>query len=636
LLLTKHPATAIHAVFLFYHQLNLGKIMLDLNHIHLQFGTQFVFDDLNFSLYPKQKTGLIGKNGAGKTSLFKIILDKLPADRGEVKLHKGTLIASIEQEIADLSIPALHFVIAGHKEVGRVYLDILKANENEEYEKLAELYQELDELQGYDIEAKASEILHGLGFDQDELQQSIKSFSGGWRVRLGLARCLLAPSHILLLDEPTNHLDLDAQIWLEKYLQNYDGSILLISHDRDFLDNVCNQIAAVENKKITLYKGNYSQYEDQHAMQLALQEAQFKKQEKQRAHLESFVNRFKAKASKAKQAQSRMKMLAKLPNIARAQVDSGFSFEFPEAKLFSSPILVTEKLAFAYEVENILENVNISIANNARIGLLGLNGAGKTTFIKLIADQLQATSGELIKNKDLNIGYFAQHQLEVLNGDASAFWHLQKIADGKKEAELRSYLGGFGFQGDQAITKKVEKFSGGEKARLALALIIWQNPNLLLLDEPTNHLDISMREALTIALQSYQGALIVVAHDRHLLKNTVDEFFLVHDKDVRPFDGDLDDYSDWLQELKRQDAIPKKKKKDKQPEKKQDNSKQLQKLEKQIASLNNDIEKLDKQLHKPNLFEEDADLFLRLSKERKQLSNELELLEEQWLQLSDS
>jgi ATP-binding cassette subfamily F protein 3 len=371
-------------------------------------------------------------------------------------------------------------------------------------------------------------------------------------------------------------------------------------------------------------------------MQLALQEAQFKKQEKQRAHLESFVNRFKAKASKAKQAQSRMKMLAKLPNIARAQVDSGFSFEFPEAKLFSSPILVTEKLAFAYEVENILENVNISIANNARIGLLGLNGAGKTTFIKLIADQLQATSGELIKNKDLNIGYFAQHQLEVLNGDASAFWHLQKIADGKKEAELRSYLGGFGFQGDQAITKKVEKFSGGEKARLALALIIWQNPNLLLLDEPTNHLDISMREALTIALQSYQGALIVVAHDRHLLKNTVDEFFLVHDKDVRPFDGDLDDYSDWLQELKRQDAIPKKKKKDKQPEKKQDNSKQLQKLEKQIASLNNDIEKLDKQLHKPNLFEEDADLFLRLSKERKQLSNELELLEEQWLQLSDS
>jgi ATP-binding cassette, subfamily F, member 3 len=605
--------------------------MLDLHNIHLQFSTQFIFDDLSFSLFPKQKIGVVGKNGSGKTTLFALILNTLQPDQGEVHLNKHVRLSFIEQEIKDAKLKAIDYVIAGDKKAGRVYLQIQQAEADEAFDKLADLYHKLDELQAYDIKSRAYEILHGLGFKDEELEKSISNFSGGWQMRLNLARCLIAPSDLLLLDEPTNHLDLDALFWLEDWLKAYAGSVLLISHDREFLDSTMRYTLAIEDKKAKLYAGNYSSYEKQRAEHLALQQAMYEKQQKKRDHMMGFVNRFKAKASKAKQAQSRLKMIEKLPMIALAQADSPFSFEFKEAEACSNPLLSLESIDYAYDDKSIFKHVNFSINKGDRIGLLGLNGAGKSTLIKLIADDLKPKKGESVKHKNLNLGYFAQHQLEILDLDESPLWHLKQIAKGQSEADLRSFLGGFAFSGDMAL-RKVENFSGGEKSRLALALIVWQKPNLLLLDEPTNHLDIDMREALTFALQSYDGALIIVSHDRHLLRSVVDEFWLVANQQVKPFKGDLDDYHEWSQQQIKTSS--KEKPVEAAPVKPKPSNKRAEKIEKAMEKVGLEIQAIDEQLTTGNLYQENKALFDEQTSKRESLLEKLEAMEEEWLDLT--
>ncbi len=607
--------------------------MLELQHIELQFGQKILFTDLNFSLYPNQKIGFVGRNGAGKSSLFNLILNQLSPDKGEVVLSKQVRVAAIEQEMTELDKTALDYVIAGNANVGQLYLAIKQAEGSGDYDQLARLHQQMAERQGYAIEATASEILVGLGFEQAELNKPVREFSGGWRVRLKLARCLISPADLLLLDEPTNHLDLEAQYWLEKWLKGYAGSLLVISHDRDFLDNVTGYTLAIESQNVKLYQGSYSAYEKQYAAALASQQSLQLKQTKQREHLMSFVNRFRAKASKAKQAQSRLKQLEKLEDIAIAQVDSGFSFSFFESKLASNPLVSLEQVDFSYDSHSVFKKADFSISNNARIGLLGLNGAGKSTLIKLVSGELQADAGQITLHKSLRIGYFAQHQLESLTLDQSPLWHIQQLNDRARENELRSYLGGFGFRGEVA-TSPIKNFSGGEKARLALALIIWQKPNLLLLDEPTNHLDIQMREALTLALQTYTGALIVVAHDKHLLQATVDEFYWVNEYSVQTYCGNLDDYLEMTlnAKQKRSDQAIKPKSATTQAK---PVSKQLVQLESKIEKLTVELTEVDKSLADPKLYQGDGQELTQLTLQREQVKNHLNELEEKWLALQE-
>ncbi|OGT29899.1 MAG: hypothetical protein A3E87_09155 [Gammaproteobacteria bacterium RIFCSPHIGHO2_12_FULL_35_23] len=603
--------------------------MLELQNIDLQFGLQIIFDNLCFTLFSKQKVGVVGKNGAGKTSLFGLILKTISADKGFININKNLLINSVQQEIKELDQIALDYVIAGHAQIGSILLKLRQTELKEDYEAAAELYQQLDELQGYTIQAQAAEILNGLGFLSFQLNQPIKSFSGGWRVRLSLARCLLAPSDLLLLDEPTNHLDLEAQFWLEEWLQSYPGSLLVISHDRDFLDKVTQYTLALENKQAKLYQGNYSNYEQQKAEQLALQQALYKKQQAKRQHMEQFINRFRAKSSKAKQVQSRLKLLEKLPTIACAQIDTEVSFEFFKAETCSNPLIHLEQVTYAYTQKPVLKQIDLSINKGDRIGLLGINGAGKSTLIKLIAGQIEAQQGVITKHHALTISYFAQHQLEILNAEASPLWHLQKLSSRKRESELRGYLGDFGFSGEMAL-KPVRTFSGGEKARLVLALIIWQKPNLLLLDEPTNHLDMAMREALTIALQSYEGALVVVAHDKHLLRCTVDEFWLVHNQKISAFDGDLDDYYQWHKTINQAPKFCKVKSPQTEPK---NLSAKLPKLEATIKKLTGEIKAIDCTLAKASFYQKELIKANTLIKQRAELANKLSNLEDEWLLL---
>lgn len=595
--------------------------MLELKNIDLQFSDHIILEDLNFTLYAGQKIGLVGRNGSGKTSLFAIIKGELSADKGDCNLQQSILMASVEQEIDDTSTPALEFVMLGHKEIGGLWQQIRQFERSEEYEKAVPLYQRLDELHGYSIESQAAEIMHGLGFVGDDVYQPIKSFSGGWRMRIALARTLLAPSDLLLLDEPTNHLDLDAVIWLESWLKKYPGSILLVSHDREFLDNTTDYTLALDDRKARLYKGGYSSYEKQKAEAKALQQKSYEKQQQKREHVESFINRFRAKASKAKQVQGRIKMLARLPQIAAAQADSQYTFEFRETIEAGNPLLRLEKVSFAYEQDNIFSKLDFALNKDDRIGFLGLNGAGKSTLVKLIAAQLNAQLGERKTSSKIRVGYFAQHQLEELHAGNSALAHLKEIAPGKSESELRAYLGGFNFSGNK-VFQGVGKFSGGEKARLALALIVWQRPNLLLLDEPTNHLDIEMREALTLALQNYSGALVLVAHDRHLLQASVDEYFLVDDGTVSKFDGDLSDYEKWLK--KKREILKKARKSEKKP----DINKVIKNIERELDLLHEEVKKIDEKLLRKDTLSESKLLIAR-----KKLLEKTSDLEEEWLNL---
>jgi len=522
-------------------------------------GTKPLLEQVDVTLNPGDKIGLIGANGAGKSSLFAMMRGELHPDQGEIDFPAKWRVAYVAQETPPLDRAALDYAIDGDVTLRKLEAELARLESEPESSEngiaIGEIYSALADADAYTVQSRGEQLLLGLGFTLDQMQQPVASFSGGWRMRLNLAQALMCPSDLLLLDEPTNHLDLDAIIWLEDWLKRYAGTLLIISHDRDFLDEVVNVVVHIDERKLKRYSGNYSSFERQRAAQMILAAGALEKQQRKRAHLESFVNRFKAQASKARQAQSRMKALAKMEELAPLRAAAEFSFEFREPLSAPNPLLVMEDVDAGYKIENeqtgeithktIVNNIKFSLQIGQRIGLLGVNGAGKSTLIKTIAGELAPLTGDATIGKGLNIGYFAQHQVEMLRHDESPLWHLAKIAPTVREQELRNFLGGFNFPGTM-VTSSIAPFSGGEKARLALALIVWQRPNLLLLDEPTNHLDLETREALTEALAQFEGTLVVVSHDRHLLRATTDEFIIVADGKLQPFDGDLDDYKDWL------------------------------------------------------------------------------------------
>lgn len=529
--------------------------MIFFTNLTLKRGQSTLLENTNASINPKQKVGLVGKNGCGKSSLFALLKKEMSAEGGEVSYPSNWAVAWVNQETPALDISALDYVIQGDREYCQLQQLLEKANNDNDGNAIARIHAQLDTIDAWTIQSRAASLLHGLGFSQQALSQSVKSFSGGWRMRLNLAQALLCRSDLLLLDEPTNHLDLDAVIWLERWLTQYQGTLVLISHDRDFLDPIVNKILHIENQQLNEYTGDYSSFEVQRATKLAQQTALYRQQQQKISHLQKYIDRFKAKASKAKQAQSRVKALERMELIAPAYVDNPFTFQFREPLALPNPFVSIEKASAGYgsgeSAVEILQKIKLNLVPGSRIGLLGKNGAGKSTLIKLLAGELPALSGQIQLAKGVQLGYFAQHQLDTLRADESALWHLQKLAPQHTEQQLRDYLGSFAFHGDK-VNQRVVEFSGGEKARLVLALIVWQRPNLLLLDEPTNHLDLDMRQALTEALVDYQGSLVVVSHDRHLLRNTVDTFYLVHDKQVEEFTGDLDDYQKWLNEINNQ------------------------------------------------------------------------------------
>ncbi|WP_077525586.1 ATP-binding cassette domain-containing protein [Metapseudomonas resinovorans] len=527
--------------------------MIRLQNLTLQRGPQRLLEGAEMTLHAGQKVGLIGANGAGKSSLFALLRGELGPDAGDCLLPADWRIAHMRQEVDNLERLAVDYVLDGDQHLRRVQRELAAAEAGHDGTAIARLHIELDSADGYTADARARKLLAGLGFTAEQMDRRVGDFSGGWRMRLNLAQALMCPSELLLLDEPTNHLDLDAILWLEEWLKGYPGTLLLISHDRDFLDAVVDNVAHLEQQKLTLYRGGYSAFERTRAERLAQQQQAYEKQQAQRAHMEKYIARFKAQATKARQAQSRIKALERLEELAPAHVDSPFDFSFREADKISSPLLDLSEGRLGYGDKAVLQQVKLQLAPGARIGLLGPNGAGKSTLIKTLSGDIEPLGGRLARGENLAIGYFAQHQLDALDANASPLLHLQRIAPGEREQTLRDFLGGFDFRGDRC-DEAVTNFSGGEKARLALALIAWEKPNLLLLDEPTNHLDLEMRLALTMALQDFAGAVLVVSHDRHLLKSTTDEFLLVADGRVQSFDGDLDDYARWLVDFRARQA----------------------------------------------------------------------------------
>ena len=527
--------------------------MIRLQKFSLMRGTKLLFDLADLTINPGEKVGLIGTNGSGKSTLFAMLRDELHTDSGSIDYPKQWRVAHVAQETPALERAAVDSVIDGDTTLRALEYELASVEaqgEDADGNRIGELYAHLADADAYTARSRAEQLLVGLGFSEAQFENPVASFSGGWRMRLNLAQALMCPSDLLLLDEPTNHLDLDAIIWLESWLKNYAGTMIVISHDRDFLDGVTNVIAHIDERKLKRYSGNYSAFERQRAAQLELAQSLQEKQQRKRAHLQSFIDRFKAKATKAKQAQSRIKALARMEELAPLRAAAEFSFEFREPERAPNPLLVLDQVDTGYRSESneakiIVGNITFTLQAGQRIGLLGVNGAGKSTLIKTIAGDLSPLSGEKHLGKGLVVGYFAQQQLEMLQHDDSPLMHLMRIAPNAREQELRDFLGRFNFPGDM-VKSPIAPFSGGEKARLALALIVWQKPNLLLLDEPTNHLDLETREALTEALAQFDGTLILVSHDRHLLRATTDEFLIVADGQLTSFDGDLDDYRDWL------------------------------------------------------------------------------------------
>ena len=515
--------------------------MIELKNLTLQRGSKLLLDKANLTVSPQRRVGLVGRNGTGKSSLFALIKGEIAQDGGDVLLPAHWKLASVAQETPALDISALDYILQGDGELQLFQTALHEAEAKNDGMKQAEYHAKLEEIDAYSAPARAAKLLSGLGFSQEEHGQPVKSFSGGWRMRLNLAQALMCRADLLLLDEPTNHLDLETVLWLENHLSGLPCTQIIISHDRDFLNATTTQTVELSDQKLTLYGGNYDFYQAERARRLAQQQAAYLKQQAQIKHLQSFIDRFKAKATKAVQAQSRMKALDKLERIAPAHFDSGFSFEFDSPAHLPNPLLQLDKADLGYGGEPVLHGIDLSLESGARYGLLGVNGSGKSTFIKTLAGELNVLSGRIVRSDKLNIGYFAQHQLDTLRPDQSPLWHIQKLSPDVREQEIRNFLGSFNFVGDAAL-QKTEPFSGGEKARLALAMIVWQKPNLLLLDEPTNHLDLDMRHALTLALQSFQGALIVVSHDRSLLEATTDSFLLIEQGRLKTFDSDLEDY----------------------------------------------------------------------------------------------
>ncbi|QTF06864.1 ABC transporter ATP-binding protein [Brenneria izadpanahii] len=579
--------------------------MIVFSSLQIRRGVHVLLDNATAAINPGQKVGLVGKNGCGKSTLLALLKGEISADGGSATFPQGWALAWVNQETPALDVPAIDYVIDGDREFRQLEAELQLANENNDGHAIATLHGKLDAIQAWTVQARAASLLNGLGFTQSQLQQPVSAFSGGWRMRLNLAQALICRSDLLLLDEPTNHLDLDAVIWLEKWLKSYPGTLVLISHDRDFLDPIVNKILHIEQQTLNEYTGNYTSFEQQRATRLAQQQSLYEHQQERVAHLQHYIDRFRAKATKAKQAQSRIKMLERMEMIAPAHVDNPFRFSFRAPESLPNPLLRMEKVSAGYGDKLILESIKLNLVPGSRIGLLGHNGAGKSTLIKLLAGTLAPIQGEIGLSKGVKLGYFAQHQLEFLRADESPLQHMARLAERETEQQLRDYLGGFGFQGDK-VTEITERFSGGEKARLVLALIVWQRPNLLLLDEPTNHLDLDMRQALTEALIDFEGALVVVSHDRHLIRSTTDDLYLVHDRKVEPFDGDLEDYQQWLVDRQRQEGAANDEPKEnaansaqarkEQKRREAELRAQTQPLRKQISQLEQQMEKLGTQL----------------------------------------
>jgi ATP-binding cassette subfamily F protein 3 len=597
-------------------------------------GAKPLLEKADVSLNPGERVGLIGANGSGKSTLFALLRGELHADKGEVDFPAHWRVSHVAQETPALDRPAVEYAMDGDVVFRNIELQLLEAERLNDGNRMGELHAALADADAYTVRPRAEALLLGLGFKKEDLTTPVSAFSGGWRMRLNLAQALMRPSDLLLLDEPTNHLDLDAILWLEEWLKRYPGTMLIVSHDRDFLDGVVTTIVHIDQKKLRRYGGDYSSFEVQRAQALELHGAQVEKQQRERAHLQSFIDRFKAKASKARQAQSRMKMLAKMEDLAPLHVAAPFSFEFREPLRAPNPLLVLEDVQAGYGDKVVLADVTFSLQSDMRIGLLGVNGAGKSTLVKTIAGALKPLAGSAIFNKGLQIGYFAQHQVEMLRDDQSPLWHLAQLNERHvREQELRNFLGGFNFPGDMA-SDPIEHFSGGEKARLALALIVWTRPNLLLLDEPTNHLDLETREALTVALAQFEGTLVLVSHDRHLLRATTDQFMIVADGRLQPFDGDLEDYRKWLFDTK--SPVPEKKpvvapeKKERKAVNKKPLESRIKRIEEQMAKLNAKKSALDAQLADPGLYQDRKRLDPLLS-DQAYLVKELADLESEWL-----
>ena len=632
--------------------------MITINDIDFHLGNTVLFQSASAQIAVGQKVGLVGRNGCGKSTLFSLLTGEHAPDGGTISVPNDWQIATVKQETPALETSALDYVIEGDLKYQKLQQELALAIQNNDGNRIANIHTELDIIDGYSIKSRASELLIGLGFTQEELTKAVKEFSGGWRMRLNLAQALIVKSDLLLLDEPTNHLDLDAEIFLESFLKSYRGTLIIISHDRDFLDHIVNKIINIENYQLTSYTANYSEYEIQKAEKISLQNAMYEKQQRAIAHMQSFVERFRYKATKAKQAQSRLKALERMEKIAAIHVASPFHFSFRTPDSLPNPLVTMDNITLGYGDHVVIKKLRFNLVSGARIGLLGKNGAGKSTFIKFLAQELAPLSGEATFSKGIKVGYFAQHQLEYLDNDGTPLSHLTKLADNHKELELRSFLGGFGFSGDKALDK-VEHFSGGEKARLVLALIVWQRPNLLLLDEPTNHLDLNMREAIILALSDFKGALIVVSHDRHLLKTTTNEFYLVSEGKVSQFNGDLDDYHNYLVELDKKNEQQKKELSRSQDEGKSSSksafkSKEQKKLEaefrERLRPLKKEIENLDKKITK--LTSEKKQLEIQLTDEsiynaehkdelqkvllqQSKVSSELEEAEMLWMEKSE-
>ena len=612
--------------------------MIRLSQVTLARGAKVLLEAADLAVNPGERAGLIGANGSGKSSLFALLRGELHADRGEVDFPRHWRLAHVAQETPALERRAVDYAIDGDAGLRRLEEQLSIAEMANDGTRMAELHAALGDADAYTARSRAERLLTGLGFRQEDLERPVASFSGGWRMRLNLAQALMAPSELLLLDEPTNHLDLDAILWLEEWLRRYPGTLIVVSHDRDFLDGVVNVVVHIEARKLRRYTGNYSGFEAQRAQQVQLAAAQYDKQQRERAHLQSFIDRFRAKATKARQAQSRMKMLAKMEDLAPLHASAPFSFEFREPLRAPDPLLVMEALAAGYGEKVVLSQVTLSLQAEQRIGLLGVNGAGKSTLVKTIAGVLAPLSGSAVFNKGVVIGYFAQHQIEMLRDDQSPLWHLQRICEGHvREQVLRDYLGSFNFPGDMA-TGPVEHFSGGEKARLALALIVWQRPNLLLLDEPTNHLDLETREALTVALAQFEGTLVLVSHDRHLLRATTEQLLVVKDGRVAPFDGDLDEYREAV--LQREPAARKAAspaapapKRSEPAQKSKNQLSRIKRLEEQMAKLGARKAALEAKLGDPAVYQ-DAGQVRELLADQAYVAKELETLENEWLEIS--
>jgi len=623
--------------------------MITATDLSLARGAKYLIKSSSFTIHPNHKVGLVGANGCGKSSLFASLLGTLPPDMGNLSMPASWKIATVKQETPALEQSALDYVIDGDHEYRELEAKLEQARVDDNGTLEATIINQIDAISGYSLPARAGELLHGLGFLQEQLSNPVKSFSGGWRMRLNLAQALISRADLLLLDEPTNHLDLDAVIWLQRWLKRFTGTLVLISHDRDFLDDVIGQILHIEQQSAKLYSGNYSAFERQRAEHLAQQDAQYQKQQKEVAHLTSFVDRFRAKASKAKQAQSRLKRLQKLPDLAPAHVDSQFTFSFEKPDTLPYPLLALTESTCGYNDEAIiLQDVAMTLVPGSRIGLLGRNGAGKSTLIKSLAGDLSLLQGERYCAQELKVGYFSQHQLEQLHLPSSAIEHITRAKPDLTELQARNFLGRFGFSGDQALDQ-VGTMSGGEKARLVLALIVLEKPQLLLLDEPTNHLDLEMRQALVLALQDFDGAIILIAHDRYLLESCVDEFYLVANGRVTDFDGDIDDYQQWLNDDKKQTVKANKVISEPQVDKKQLRKEQAE-LRKKASPLRKQADKFEKLVQKDqNVLAEveeklaDSDIYqaerkselTTLLKQQAKLKQDIEENEMQWLDLEE-